>query len=491
MKLTPGTNVYELTETYPFLVEFLAQTNSKFQALKSPVLRKTLGRMASLGKAARIAEMPVEELIQALAEEIRRRTGDEVEADLDAFPSTPAERRKALKAIIQDLHAGAPVEELKARFAELIAGVDPTEISRMEQELVREGMPESEITRLCDLHVQVFQDPLLEKGVPRTPPGHPVHTFMEENKALREKLAAFSALLSRIEKEPSPAPALKEEAAALLDDLETFDLHYQRKEYQLFPFLEAHGITAPPKVLWEVHDQIRAHRKKCRSALEAGDLERFVSEGRELARKGADMTFKEEHILFPMALETLSEEEWVKIRDGEKEIGFAFAAPGTDWAPASASPPPPAPESPEGALPLNTGALTLEQVDLLFSHLPLEVSFTDEEHRVRFYSRGEERIFPRSPGVIGRKVENCHPPKSLPVVKKILASFEKGERDSARFWIRFRGKLVYIRYIAVRDQDGRFRGTLEVVQDVTGIKDLQGERRLLQWDEESGRESAE
>ncbi len=486
MKLTPGTNLYGLTEKYPFLVDFLARTNSKFQALKSPVLRKTLGRMASLGKAARIGEMPVEELVRAVAEEIRRQTGEEVETDLDSFPSTPEQRRQALKKIIQDLHAGAPVEELKARFAELIAGVDPMEISQMEQELVKEGMPESEITKLCDLHVQVFQDPLLEKGVPKTPPGHPVHTFMEENKVLREKLAAFSSLLSRLEQEGGFSPSLKEEAASLLEDLERFDLHYQRKEYQLFPFLEEHGITAPPKVLWEVHDQIRAHRKKCRAALEAGDAGTFAAEGRELARKAADMIFKEEHILFPMALDTLTQEEWVKIHGGEKEIGFAFVTPGADWAPAPPSAPAPQ-KTGEGeeTLPLHTGALTLEQVNLLFSHLPIEVSFTDEEHRVRFYSRGEERIFPRSPGIIGRKVENCHPPKSLPVVEKILAAFEKGEKDSAEFWIRFQGKLVHIRYFAVRDPQGRFRGTLEVVQDVTGIRKLEGERRLLQWDEDS------
>ncbi len=486
MKLTAGTNVYTLTEEYPFLVDFLARTNPKFQALKSPVLRKTLGRMTSLGKAARVGGMPLEDLIRALAEEIRKQTGREVEVVLEGIPSTPEERREALKKIIEDLHAGAPVEGLKARFAELIAGVDPMEISRMEQELVQEGMPETEITRLCDLHVQIFQDPLREKGVPKTPPGHPVHTFMEENRGLREKLSEFSGLLDGLR--PENLEERKDRLASLLEELEAFDVHYQRKEYQLFPFLEEHGITAPPKVLWEVHDQIRAHRKRCREALEKGDTAALSVEGRELARKAGDMIFKEEHILFPMALDTLSRQEWEKIHAGEKEIGFAFATPGTEWVPSPGSgaggPGAPAGPAGEGALPLNTGALTLEQLNLLFAHLPLEVSFTDEEHRVRFYSRGEERIFPRSPGVIGRKVENCHPPKSLPVVKKILSAFEKGERDSAEFWIRFQGKLVHIRYFAVRDTQGRFRGTLEVVQDVTRIKELEGERRLLQWDEE-------
>ena len=482
MKLTPGTNVYELTETYPFLVDHLAQVSPKFQALKSPVLRKTLGRMASLGKAARIADMPVEDLLRDLAREIEARTGEKVEVDLSSHPATPEQRREALKKIIQDLHAGAPVEELKARFAELIAGVDPTEISRMEQELVQEGMPETEITRLCDLHVQIFQDPLQDKGVPSTPPGHPVHTFMEENRVLRKKLEELSRLLEGLD--GSNLSSRKEELARLLDDLDAFDVHYQRKEYQLFPFLEDHGITAPPKVLWAVHDQIRAHRKAFRRAMEKGDLEALLAEGRELVRKAGDMIFKEEHILFPMALQALGEEEWGRMRRGEEEIGYVFVRPGSEWTPPGGEALPPGQgDAPGGTLSLDTGTLTPEQVNLIFSHLPLEVSFTDEEHRVRFYSRGEERIFPRSPAIIGRKVENCHPPKSLPVVQKILAAFEKGEKDSAEFWIRFQGKLVHIRYFAVRDSQGRFRGTLEVVQDVTEIQKLEGERRLLQWED--------
>ena len=156
---------------------------------------------------------------------------------------------------------------------------------------------------------------------------------------------------------------------------------------------------------------------------------------------------------------------------------MTWVSPGA--APAQASPAARKDEGGEETLSLNTGALTLEQMNLIFSQLPLEVSFTDEEHRVRFYSRGEERIFPRSPGIIGRKVENCHPPKSLPVVKKILAAFENGKKDSAEFWIRFQGKLVHIRYFAVRDEAGAYQGALEMVQDVTHIRELQGERRLL------------
>ena len=131
---------------------------------------------------------------------------------------------------------------------------------------------------------------------------------------------------------------------------------------------------------------------------------------------------------------------------------------------------------------LQTGVISPEQANLLFNHLPVEISFTDENHIVRYFSEGKERIFPRSPGVIGRSVEKCHPPKSVHMVKAILTAFENGERDVAEFWLELGGKFIYIRYFAVRDADDNFRGTMEVVQDVTAIRNLEGSRTLLQWE---------
>lgn len=136
----------------------------------------------------------------------------------------------------------------------------------------------------------------------------------------------------------------------------------------------------------------------------------------------------------------------------------------------------------DAGLALDTGTLTSEQVNLLLTHLPVDISYVDENDTVIYYSATPERIFPRAPGVIGRKVQNCHPPKSVDVVDRILKAFRSGERDSAEFWIQSQGKFIHVRYFALRDGTGTYKGTLEVTQDATAIRALRGERRLLDWD---------
>jgi hypothetical protein len=186
-----------------------------------------------------------------------------------------------------------------------------------------------------------------------------------------------------------------------------------------------------------------------------------------------------------MAMDTLSEEEWREIRNGEDEVGYAFVKPGTAWPggdTAGETQSAPATGAVQGTIGLDTGALTPEQINLMLKHLPVEVSFVDENDTVRYYSGTEERIFPRSPGVIGRTVQKCHPPKSVHIVERILAAFKSGEKDSADFHIGMNGRMIRIAYYAVRDSKGVYRGTIEVTQDVTGIVGLSGEKRLLDWD---------
>ncbi len=130
---------------------------------------------------------------------------------------------------------------------------------------------------------------------------------------------------------------------------------------------------------------------------------------------------------------------------------------------------------------LDRGALTPEQIDLMLTHLPVDVSFVDEHDTVRYYSASPNRIFRRTPTVIGRKVQNCHPPDSVAVVERIVEAFRRGERDTAEFWIELNGRFIHIRYFALRDKAGAYRGVLEVSQDATGIRGLRGERRLLDW----------
>ncbi|MFQ3548067.1 MAG: PAS domain-containing protein, partial [Termitinemataceae bacterium] len=282
-----------------------------------------------------------------------------------------------------------------------------------------------------------------------------------------------------------------EQFARALNDFRNILIHYTRKENQLFPYLEAVGFDAPSKVMWGKHDEIRALFREIEEALQQHDVSSAVRKARALAGKAEKMFFMEEHILFPTALRKLDERTWVAIRRGEAAIGYAWIQPGNVWDPdiaaykeqASATTETiPQPDHMPGSIHLGEGWLTAEQIDLMLKNLPIDVSFVDENDRVLYYSDTAERIFPRSPGVIGRNVANCHPPKSVHIVKRILEAFRNKEKQVAEFWIELGGKFIHIRYFPVYDAQGNYKGTLEVSQDVTSIRTLEGQRRLLDWD---------
>ncbi|MBU2607799.1 MAG: DUF438 domain-containing protein, partial [Chloroflexi bacterium] len=430
-------------------------------------------------------------LLKDIAAEIENRTGEgaEVGVGKKGVVSASDEKTVKLKQIIIDLHQGVPFEDVKKRFDELITDVEPTEIVAMEEQIIREGMPVEEVRKLSDLHVAVFKQALDAKDVPVTPEGHPVHTFMEENKIFTNTVGDMDLLFEQLQIDSTPAKLneLKQPLQEALDKLSRVEIHYQRKENQLFPFLEKHEITGPPQVMWSVHDDIRVKLKKTREAFESQDISAFLDNGQECTQAIVDMVFKENHILFPLSLDLLDQSEWVDIRNGESDIGYAFAAPAVDWLKATAVAEPAADADKAGKdagrLSLDTGLITLNQVNLILKHLPVDLTFVDENDEARYFSAGKERIFPRSPGIIGRKVHQCHPAKSLDTVSRIVDDFKNGTKDKAEFWIQMSGRLIYIRYFAVRDDEDIYRGTLEVSQDITDIQSITGERRLLNWDD--------
>ncbi|MCK9522017.1 MAG: DUF438 domain-containing protein [Proteobacteria bacterium] len=427
MKLLGATKVHELLSTHPFLEGFLAAQSPKFELLKNRMARATIGRMATLRTAAGIANIDLNQLLVAIADEIERETGERPEVE-SSSGMTREERMEELKQIISHLHDGGDLDVAKERFARAVGDVEATEIAAMEEDLIRGGLPVVEVQRLCDVHVD----------------------------------AAFA------------------QALAALDGLNGVENHYQRKENQLFSVLERHGVTGPSQVMWGVHDQIRAALKETRAAVERRDAQAFVQGTPALGRDLIEMIYKEEKILFPMALETLAEEEWIELRRGEDELGYVLVEPAASWPASAAGGAVPAATSvPAGLLNVMTGQISLEQLNLILTHLPVDVSFVDEHDAVRFYSEGPERIFPRSPAVIGRKVQFCHPPKSVHVVQDILDSFRAGQETTAEFWIQLHGRFIHIRYFAVHDAAGAYRGCLEVSQDVTAIRQLEGEQRLM------------
>jgi len=399
-------------------------------------------------------------------------------------------RKETLKAVIRRLHRGEPVEAVRSDFAQLLHDVGPSEIVAIEQALITEGLPEAEIKRLCDVHVAVFRESLDTQAPPQEQPGHPVHTFRAENDAAEAVLGELGRAISALEEEADDG-ARWERTDKLLAILREYEKHYLRKENILFPYLEKHGFAGPSSVMWAIHDDVRDEWKSLDQLLEqrpGEDAVAAVAQIRNqwtwLATTVRDMFYKEEHILLPTALEKLSEEEWHRIRAQEAEIGYSYVKPGDEW-PAGdriiESAPVPSGATTAGQLQLGTGALTLEQINLLFGNLPLDITYVDANDEVRFFSHGQERVFPRSPAVIGRKVQQCHPPQSMDRVQQILDAFRAGTRDVAEFWIEMHGRFVHIRYFALRDEDRTYHGTLEVVQDITTLRELEGERRLLDW----------
>ncbi|MBI5548765.1 MAG: DUF438 domain-containing protein [Deltaproteobacteria bacterium] len=487
MRLNLNTKINDLIGRHPFLLEYLTAYAPEFEKLKSPIARATVGRIATVQMAARLAHLEPERLLADLCAAIERQTGA-APAMGEPEPATAEEatrRREALKAIVLELHDGKPAQELKERFDLLLNDVGSSEIGRMENELIAEGLPVAEVRRLCELHVDVFRQGLQQQAPPQVPPGHPVHTFMEENRVLERMVRGLTEEFRAIGTEPDRFAERRTGILAQLDQLAAVERHYVRKENLIFPLLEKAGVSGPPKVMWAVHDDLRALLKSARDAAASSDLVRLAKDGPAAAQGIADMVFKEEAILFPLSLELLTAADWKGVRDAEGEVGYVFITPGDEWRPDMAEAV--AAERPAGQaqkpskLPLDCGLVSLEQINLLLNHLPLDLSFVDEEDKVAYFTQGKERIFPRSPQVIGRLVQNCHPPGSVHIVNRILESFRDGSRDVAEFWIDMRGRFIHIRYFAVRDQSKRYRGCLEVAQDVTGIRALEGERRLLSW----------
>jgi len=488
MPITADTTIFDLIESHPYLREWLTAYNAHFDNLSNPVLYNAMARTATLKTAATVAGVSEEQFVDdvrtaiaqhdIVAEETSTGTGSGDVLDADES----ARRAQVLKGIIKKLHDGASVASVKAEFDALAQGIDSVEIARMEQALIAEGMPIEEVQRLCDVHVSVFKDSLDVAEETAVDGNHPVDAYRRENEVAARIVSELRTALSTLETSSTPE-AQNAALTALgegLGQLAQIDTHYTRKENQLFPVLEAHDVVGPTKVMWALDDDVRGRIKSARALVSANDARSLAATLPETLTMIDDMIYKEEKILFPTALGVLSAEEWAAISAGDGEIGYAWVeGPAGEAARVAATAVATATDG-ELLLPLPTGALTLAQLDLLFRALPFDVTYVDENDRVRFYSEGD-RVFPRSPGAIGREVRNCHPPKSLDKVEKILAEFKAGTKDEAEFWIEMGPKFVHIRYFALRDEGGAYRGCLEVVHDATHVRSLSGSRRIVDW----------
>ncbi|MCK5812485.1 MAG: DUF438 domain-containing protein [Clostridiales bacterium] len=406
------------------------------------------------------------------------------------------EKQKKLKELIKRLHDGVKPEDVQEEFDKLIVGVTPAEIAKMEQALVMEGMPVTDIQRLCDVHAAVFKgsiedihkDDVTKVDVPVSNEGHPIDTLKKENKEIEILLnnIIIKDLSDYSDKQTSTS---KKRLLESIKKLKTIDKHYSRKENIIFPIMEKYNITAPPQVMWGIHDEIRDEIKGVISLLneEKSVLPTLNESVSALVNKTNEMIFKEESIMFPMIEDTFTQQEWIDIEKASEEIGFTIINNVTRWMPAVIANviEPKQNETTSnyqkdsGDIKFDGGSLSAEEINSIFNTVPLDMTFVDANNHVKYFTQGKERVFERPLTIIGREVKYCHPPKSVHIVEKIVDDFRTGKKDNEDFWIKMGNMFVYIRYFAVRNSEGKFLGTLEVTQNIKPITELEGEKRLM------------
>jgi PAS domain S-box-containing protein len=395
------------------------------------------------------------------------------------------QKQEIMKDIIRQLHKGLSVKKAKERFEKEIGNISSTEIAEIEQSLINEGLSPDEIKKFCNVHALLFQSALEQSVSEETSPAHPVHLFKQENREIEKLTASLKELM---EKKGDPELAkFKENLKDMLLQLKSVETHYERKEQLLFPYLEKKGFFGPSKVMWGKDNEIRDLLRKAFSEIESvekkEDLEALDEKTvNPLLEEIEGMIFKEENILFPTSLEKLSPGDWVEILKESDEVGYAFIEKPKETQDLMDELKDAFAENPshqDDEITLATGKFTLKELMAVLNTLPVDITFVDKDDRVRYFSEGKERIFTRTKAVLGRRVQDCHPPQSVDVVEKIVNSFREGKRDSVDFWINLKGREIYIRYFAVRDKQSSYLGTLEVTQDITEIKKLKGEKRLL------------
>lgn len=401
------------------------------------------------------------------------------------------QRKEMLRHLLLRLHEGDNPEILRQRLIEVLRSIPYHEVVEVEQELINSNaLTEQEILEFCDLHTAVLDGSIDQQGAKQIPAGHPVDTFKKENIAIRQQIEAYEEIKKKIaDITDAQVTGYVLQLRTIFNNFSDIDKHYKRKEYQLFPFLEKHLITGPPKVMWGKHDETRELLKNSHEALASP-----ISSAEELrsiiqlvldhtVEMIAGMIMKEEEILLPMSMDTLTEDEWYKIYQETPEFGYCLIDPEDEWAPGGVKV-----EKQEyvtaDAIRLSSGAFNLDELEALFLHLPIDITFVDKNDKVRFFSHSPNRVFERNRSIIGRDVRMCHPPGSVHVVEQILTDFKSGKENKAVFWMsNFQGRFIYIEYSAVRGKEGEYLGVVEVTQDITTMRKLEGDQRLLSYEQ--------
>ncbi len=398
--------------------------------------------------------------------------------------SSKTEKKEIMKDIILKLHEGMAVENARERFEKEIGNITSSEIADIEQSLIDEGLSPDEIKKFCNVHALLFESALMQAATNETSESHPVYLFKLENREIEKLVDKIKAVA---EKSAVEVSGFKSEINGLLEQLAGINAHYERKEQLLFPYLEKYGFMGPSKVMWgkdnEIRDLLKQARDKITSVSDEDGIRSYIDDTLNvLLEEVTGMIFKEENILFPTSIEKLHSDDWLEILRESDEVGYVFIEKKEqteELVNRLESSLTEVPMFRDNEIRFPVGNLNLDELYNLMNTLPVDLTFVDKDDAVRYFTQGKERIFTRTKSVIGRNVQNCHPPQSIDVVEKILTSFKEGKKDSYGFWIDLNGRFIHIRFFAVRDRKGNYLGTVEVAQDVTEIRALKGEKRLI------------
>lgn len=379
-----------------------------------------------------------------------------------------------LERLLEYVHRIAKNEanyDVYKEYEKEVLSVNASDLFTLFYEVYKSGSKPAEILVYLDKLIHLFSQSLDTKRL-EMPQDSFLDHMMQENREMEKRLNAIKAILIEDKYQFIPEHLIER-----FEELIPFELHYTKLQNILFPFIESKGEQYQgTTILWSLQDQTRKRLKDTIDALKNNRPRQTISEilG-DYFFKAFGLIQKEEMILFQVAHELLSANELEAMRHQSFELGFI-------WIPLPKPRPQPKFSVDNAFFTTETGSLSFDQLTMVLDALPIDCTYVDENNKVRWFNRPKDRIFPRSPAVIGRDVRNCHPAESVDVVENIIETFRRGEQSEANFWIEMRGKFLYIRYFALRDKDNGYKGVLELSQEVSGIRALEGQRRLLEWD---------
>lgn len=395
-----------------------------------------------------------------------------------------------LKKLILDLHKGIDVETTREKLKQSMGSIPYGEVVQAEEELIAEGLDREDVLQFCDLHSEALKGALDTSHAKKIPEGHPVDIFIKENREIEKVIDRLKHIFveASIRNENDSADDLLLKVRSEFNSFMDIEKHYLRKENLVFPFLEKYNITGPPMVMWGKHDETRSFLKSSFALFDEAkniDAKSFLDFVEMIfnptIKSIEEMIYKEEQILFPMCMDTLTEIDWYEILTQSEDIGYCLYYPEIKWRPTFVEKEEITFDTSE-RIRFETGSFTKEELEAVLNTLPVDITFVDKDDKVKYFSNGRSRIFARPKAVLGRQVQFCHPPSSVHIVNQIVEDFKSGRQDAAKFWINMHGKFIHIAYYAVRNSNNEYLGTLEVSQELDEYRNLTGERRILQYD---------